>query len=103
MGAQAKYPPDLSDILKEADDLLREARQERDSARAENGDLREALRLAHADTAEALLSRIGLFGMPDSERLVVMAQNPNNYHNWSLSVGKFTAGEVRRAIAKATS
>ena len=51
-------------------------------------------------TADELLESIDLSGQPDSSRLVVMAQNPADNHHWSKSVGKFTAGQVREALAK---
>ncbi|MCR5876960.1 hypothetical protein [Phenylobacterium sp. J367] len=88
-------------LMDEAAALLREARQERDSARQEAADLREALRLAQI-TPESLLRRVRLDGLPDSARLLVKAQNPADNHHWSRSVSEIiTAGEIRAALSKA--
>lgn len=56
-----------------------------------------------APTPIDLLRRLDIANEADGSRLVVMAQSPSNYHNWTKAVGKFTAGEVRKAIAKAAS
>jgi hypothetical protein len=53
-------------------------------------------------SAAALLRRIETTGMPDGERLIVHAQNPAGNYYWTKPVGRFTAGEIRAAIAKAT-
>jgi len=84
-------------LLNEACDRLDEARRERDSARQEVADLREALRLTQM-TPQLLLERIALGGLSDADRLMVMAQSPADNHHWSKPVGKFTAGEVRASL-----
>jgi hypothetical protein len=86
-------------LMSEAAAKMEELRRERDSARQEADDLREALRLAQI-TPRMLLDRINVGGRPDSDRLVVMAQNPHDNHNWSRSVSQFfTVGELRAALA----
>lgn len=49
-------------------------------------------------TPRDLLSALKLGDLPDNHRLIVMCQNPANYHHWSKPVGEFTAGQVRDAL-----
>lgn len=49
-------------------------------------------------SAETLLSDIRISGLQDSERLIVMKQNPHDNYRWSRPVGEFTAGEIRAAL-----
>lgn len=87
-------------LMDEAAALLEEARRERDAARQEAADLREALRLAQI-TPASLLRRIDLFKLADADRLLVTAQNPADSHRWSRCVSEhITAGEVRAALSQ---
>lgn len=62
--------------------------------------MREVIATLTKPTAEDLLGRLDLKGQDDKSRLVVMAQNPAGNYHWTLAVGRFTAGEVRGALAK---
>jgi hypothetical protein len=91
-------PPVNAFLADWAADKIEELRAERDSARGEVADLREALRLAQI-TPRTLLERIALHKLQDTDRLIVMAQNPGDSHRWSRSVSDFiTVAEIRAAL-----
>lgn len=50
-------------------------------------------------TAADLVGRLKLDGLADRERLIVMAQNPANYHHWTKGVGEFSVAEARAAFS----